>query len=164
VNIPELPALGVLVVQRTGTHWQHAEQQAGRVPHHPPGLHLLHALRAESLEPGHFGVQVVGMNVQVDARRAGFQALHEQHQVVSAEEGAVIFGGVDLWQFLPERALPECQPALSGLRRAGSDAGRAAPPGGAVASESAGPLRDGAGGCVRVRWRRVRGRGSGGHD
>ena len=72
-------------------------------------MHLLHALRAESFEPGHFGVQIVGMNVQVDARRAGFQALHEQHQVVPAEEGAVIFGGVDLWQLLPERALPECQ-------------------------------------------------------
>ena len=33
----------------------------------------------------------------------------EQHQVVPAEEGAAIFGGVDLWQLLPERALPECQ-------------------------------------------------------
>ncbi len=53
--------------------------------------------------------QIVGMNVQVDARRARFQALHEQHQVVPAEDGAVIFGGVDLRQLLPERALPECQ-------------------------------------------------------
>jgi hypothetical protein len=49
------------------------------------------------------------MNVQVDARRARFQALHEQHQVVPTEEGAVIFGGVDLRQLLPERVLPECQ-------------------------------------------------------
>jgi hypothetical protein len=43
------------------------------------------------------------------ARRARIQALHEQHQVAPAEEGAVIFSGVDLWQLLPERALPECQ-------------------------------------------------------
>jgi hypothetical protein len=49
------------------------------------------------------------MNVQVDAWRARFQALHEQNQVAPAEEGAVIFGGVDPWQLLPERFLPECQ-------------------------------------------------------
>src|SRR5260221_6568835 len=63
-----------------------------RMAHHPPSLDLLHALRAESFEPGHFGVQIVGMNIQMDARRARFQALHEQHQVVPAEEGAVITG------------------------------------------------------------------------
>jgi hypothetical protein len=41
------------------------------------------------------------MNVQMDPRRGTFQALHEQHQVVPAEEGAVIFGGVGLGQILP---------------------------------------------------------------
>jgi hypothetical protein len=28
-------------------------------------------LRAESFEPGHFGVQIVGMDIEMDARRAG---------------------------------------------------------------------------------------------
>jgi hypothetical protein len=41
------------------------------------------------------------MNVQVDPRRARFQALHEQHQVAPAQEGAVIFGGENLGQILP---------------------------------------------------------------
>lgn len=55
-------------------------------------------LCAESFEPGTFGVQIAGMNVQVDVRRAGFQTLHEQHQVVPAGESSVMFGGVDLLQ------------------------------------------------------------------
>jgi hypothetical protein len=45
----------------------------------------------------------------VNARRARLQALHEQNQVAPAEEGAVIFSGVDLGQLPPERALPESQ-------------------------------------------------------
>lgn len=79
------PALGVVVVERSRAHRQHAERQAGRVLHHPPGLHLLHALRPQPFEPGYLGVHIVGVNVQMDARRARFKALHEQHQVATAK-------------------------------------------------------------------------------
>jgi hypothetical protein len=83
----------------------------------PPGSRITHQVctfctrsaPSRSSLATFLGVEIVGMNVQVDTRLAGLQALHEQHQVGPAEEGPVVFGGVDLWQLLPDRALPECQ-------------------------------------------------------
>ena len=61
VAVSVIPALRVVVVERAGRIWHYAEQQAGRVTHHPPGVHLLCPLRADSFQPGHLGRQVIGV-------------------------------------------------------------------------------------------------------
>src|SRR5579875_772744 len=42
---------------------------------------LLHALGTEALEPLHLGLQVVSVNVHVDARTGVAEALHQQREV-----------------------------------------------------------------------------------
>ena len=59
------PAAGVAFVQGAGRAGR--TQQPGRVPHHLPGIHALHAAGPEVLEPGHPGVQVIGVDIQVQA-------------------------------------------------------------------------------------------------
>src|SRR5690606_13560880 len=47
----------------------HAEAVASRRFHHDPGLHVLHALRAEFFEARDLGFDVVGLDVEVHAGR-----------------------------------------------------------------------------------------------
>ena len=75
-------------------------------------MHLPHSLRAEPFQPAHFGVEVVGVHVQVNARRARVQPLHEQPEVVAGQRPAVIFAEGELRQFQAGRALPERQLAV----------------------------------------------------
>ena len=79
-----------LVVQRTGTHRQHAQQQAGRVPHHPPGLHLPHALRAVSFERGHTArmAQVTRVGRAGERHRPGAPPARAQHPCPCRRRGA----------------------------------------------------------------------------
>jgi hypothetical protein len=70
--------LRVGVIQRAGGAGDDAEQQPGGVAHHPPGVHTLDPLCAQSLQPGYFGVQVVGVDVQVYPARAMAEPLDEQ--------------------------------------------------------------------------------------
>src|ERR671916_1728042 len=60
---PRGRALGEAVALRPDD----AELEPGRVAHDPPGLHLLDPLRPQGFEPGDLGVDVVGLDVEVDA-------------------------------------------------------------------------------------------------
>jgi hypothetical protein len=70
------PAAGVVIVERAGWLWDHAEQQPGRVLHHLPGMHLLHAAGAKPLQPRDLGGQVISVDIQVHPGRPLAKALH----------------------------------------------------------------------------------------
>jgi hypothetical protein len=102
------PAVSVAFVEGSGRVGQDAEQQPGRIPHHLPGVHALDAPGAEVLEPGCFGVQVVGVDIQVDAGGSLVQALGQQPEVLAVQRGAAVLGMVVEWrQRLGEGCLPE---------------------------------------------------------
>ena len=50
------PVVSVALMQRAGRVWQDAEQQPGRVTHHLPGVHALHAPGTEVLDAAYLGV------------------------------------------------------------------------------------------------------------
>jgi hypothetical protein len=70
--------------------------------------------RAKGLQPRDFGVEVVGVHVQVNPRLAVVQPLHEQPQVVAVQRRPVILvlRKREPGEHLPERSLPERQLAV----------------------------------------------------
>ena len=104
-----LPAAGVAVVERAAWLRNDAEQQPGRVTHHPPCVGMLDPLRAKVFKSLYFGVQVVGVDVHVDASRSLADALHKQPDVLSVQPPAVVLGVVKLGQALARGRLPERQ-------------------------------------------------------
>ena len=87
-----LPPLGVAVVERLGWSGHHAEEQSGRVAHDPPGVHLLDPLGAEAFQPAHFGVQVIGVDIEMHPGRTIGEPLDEQADVLAGELDPVVFG------------------------------------------------------------------------
>ncbi|MDQ1358981.1 MAG: hypothetical protein QOG44_3354 [Acidimicrobiaceae bacterium] len=59
----------MLIEQCTCLDAHDAEQQAGWVPHHPPGMDLPHPLGAQRFEAAHLRLDVVGFDVEVNPRR-----------------------------------------------------------------------------------------------
>jgi hypothetical protein len=84
--------VGVAFVQGAGQVGQDAEQQPGRVPHHVPGIHPLDPPGPEVLEPGHLGVQVIGVDIQVHAGGSLAQPLGQQLEVLAVQRGAAVLG------------------------------------------------------------------------
>src|ERR1039458_3195587 len=60
-----VPPLRVAVVARSWRFGNHAEQQARWIAHDLPGVDLLDAPGAELLKPENFGIQIIGVNVDV---------------------------------------------------------------------------------------------------
>lgn len=77
---------------------------------HPPAVHLLDPLRAESSQPGHLGRQVVGVDVDVHAARSFAEPLHQQPPFSPGQRAAVVFAvPVELGQQPAGGSLPELQ-------------------------------------------------------
>src|SRR6266481_10035724 len=94
-----IPALGVAVIQSSMSFRNDAEQQSGRIAHHPPGVRLLYQFGAESLQPGHFRGWVVGVDIDVHPALALVEALDQQPQVLTMQRSAArlaLTAGVDI--------------------------------------------------------------------
>src|SRR5215468_977863 len=102
------PAIG-LVAERPALGLDDAELLTGRRQHHPPGLDLLDALGAERLEARHLGLDVVGLDVEVDPALVVDALHHEQRLGRRGLERAVAvaLAGLDLEDLAPEGAAPE---------------------------------------------------------
>jgi len=72
-------------------------------------MHLLNPLRAELLQPGDFRIEVVGVDVQVDAGFPLIEPLHQQPEVQAVQQRPVIFGEAALREFLAGSTPPERQ-------------------------------------------------------
>ncbi len=89
----------------------HAEEQPGRIPHDPPGTNLLHPGRPELFESRHLGVDIVGLDVEVDPRRR-CDALNVELQSgrdlphVGVVRVDVVYFGLDAEGVRPEPRLP----------------------------------------------------------
>jgi hypothetical protein len=66
-----------------------------------------HAPGAKALKPGHLGVQVVRVDVQVYASGSLVQALGQQPEVLALQRSAVVFGVIELRQRLAVGCFPE---------------------------------------------------------
>ena len=79
----------------------------------PAGQRLLYPFGAKLLQPGDFGGQVVGMDVQVHPARAVAEPLDEQPEFCAVERGAVVLGvSVESGQRLADSCAPERQLAV----------------------------------------------------
>jgi hypothetical protein len=91
-------------------HLHHAETLAARRLHHPPPLHEGDALRAQCFQPRHFGVDVVGLDVQVHARGV-VDLLHLDVQIAGRVAEHLVFAavvaGIGVGDADAERAAPE---------------------------------------------------------
>jgi hypothetical protein len=105
--------LRVAVVERAGALRDDAEQHSAGIAHDPPSVHKLHSFGAESFQPGDLGVQIVGVDVQVQPARTVAQPLDEQPELLAVERDAVIFGVTfSLRQRLTDGGAPERQLAV----------------------------------------------------
>ena len=87
-----------------------AEQQSGRIAHHPPGVRLLDQFGAEFLQPGQFRGWVVGVDVDVHPALPLVETLDQQPQVLTMQRSAVVLGvTVELGQRLAGGRAPERQ-------------------------------------------------------
>src|SRR5262250_3280103 len=103
-----VPALRVLVVQGTRLVRNDAEQQPGRIAHHPPLMRLELAPCPERLESGNLGLQIVGVNVDMHPGLAGSDPLNEQGKLLTGQVGQVVLGILErLGHLLARRSLPE---------------------------------------------------------
>jgi hypothetical protein len=73
---------------------------------------MLDPLRAKVFKSLHFGIQIVGVDVHVDASRSLAEALYEQAEVLSVQPPAVVLGVVELGQALACGRSPERQLAI----------------------------------------------------
>jgi hypothetical protein len=106
--------LGVAVMERSGWFRNNAEEQSGRVAHDPPGLHSLDALGAQVFKPAHLSVEVVGMDIEMQAAVAIHEPLDEQSEFLAGELDPVILGVVvELSQRLAGSRAPELHLAVA---------------------------------------------------
>ena len=70
------PAVSVALVQAAARVEQDAEQQPSRVPHHLPGIHVLHAPGTELLEPGMGYLRISEFSETTDVDTASFARLN----------------------------------------------------------------------------------------
>jgi hypothetical protein len=91
-------------------------------------VHLLYPFGAQSFQPGEFGGQVVGVDVQVHPARAVAEPLDEQPDFLAVEDGAMVFGvSVKPGQRLADRCAPKRQfAAVLGRRDINHDLGQPA--------------------------------------
>jgi hypothetical protein len=73
-----VPALRVVVVERAGGLRDDTKQESGGIAKDPPGVHHLCSFGAKFFQPGDFGGQVVGVDIQVRPARAVAEPLDEQ--------------------------------------------------------------------------------------
>ena len=108
-----LPAVCVILVERADGFGDDAEQQSGGVPHHLPGVHLLYPFGAEPLQPGHFGRQIVGVDVEMYPARPILEPLDEQPELLPVQRSTVVLRvPVELGQWPPGGCAPERQLAV----------------------------------------------------
>ena len=102
-----------------------AEALPGGRFHYPPGLDPRHPPRAQALEPPDFGVDVVGLDVQVDAARMLDGLDQNRHFIASDGQAAVVCRA---WVFrtlgsAAERGRPECRGLVEAIALAVDDDG-----------------------------------------
>src|ERR1700722_17658306 len=88
-----------------------AESLSGRGFHHPPVVHLLNFLRAERLEPAYFGLDIVGLDVEVNPARV-LHFLHfdvESMLRIGESPVTLVLDSRQLVNRHPEGAAPEAR-------------------------------------------------------
>jgi hypothetical protein len=82
----------------------------------------------ESLQPGHFGGQVVGVDVDMHSARSILEPMDEQPELLAVQRGSVVLGvPVELGKWPPGGCIPERQRAtVIGWRHVNHDLGQPA--------------------------------------